>query len=118
MLNKKISTMKYNTLTSPTSNLSVLNINVTNSLQLKEPLTTKHLNFLLQNINDIGFASTTQLLLLNFTEEASVWPSNTYKNSLLLEMFSLTKAHEQDLAQSKPSTFSLKMMILVNQPHH
>ena len=89
----------------------LLRINVTNSLQLKELISTNRLNILLRNINEVGFASTTKSLLLHHLEEARGTPSDSYRNPLL-EVFGLTTTHEQVLSPSSPSTVSLQSMLL------
>ena len=65
---------------------------------------------MINNINEIGFASTTQSLLLSFIEGASRILSDTYTNSLQ-EVFSLTPT-DQNLAQLEPITISLQTMLI------
>ena len=70
-----------------TLNFKLLCINVTNSIQLKALITTKHP--MLCNINGIGFAIKTQSIILSSIDDASSRLPNTYINPFW-EVFSLT----------------------------
>ena len=63
-------------------NYKLLCINVTNSLQLKELITTRSLNSMLNNINKIGFASTKKSLILLSIKDANTRSSDIYTDPL------------------------------------
>ena len=86
-------------------NYKLLCMNVTNSLQLKELIINKKLNYMLHKMDEIGFASNMQSLLLSYREDASSRSYDLFTNPFQ-EVFGLSPT-DQELTQSMPTTIDL-----------